>query len=199
MRTPLFSLALITTLHCASLSVVAINAPLVQIPLFAPETDVQNDNLLTTAPTVEVSGLSRFAPSAWFAAQNQDTLDSATNCGVEGDILTLSRFELSPDPPQRGNPLNILLDGLLSEPVGKGAVAQVTVKLGFIQIIDHPYDLCDQVSAVDLECPIPAGPISVKKAFDIPHELPPGHYRINVNVHTADERHIGCLSADFRM
>ncbi|KAH6582606.1 hypothetical protein BASA60_001851 [Batrachochytrium salamandrivorans] len=138
-------------------------------------------------------------PSAWFAAQNQDTLDSATNCGVEGDILTLSRFELSPDPPQRGNPLNILLDGLLSEPVGKGAVAQVTVKLGFIQIIDHPYDLCDQVSAVDLECPIPAGPISVKKAFDIPHELPPGHYRINVNVHTADERHIGCLSADFRM
>ncbi|KAL2916714.1 Phosphatidylglycerol/phosphatidylinositol transfer protein [Polyrhizophydium stewartii] len=125
--------------------------------------------------------------------------DSAVNCGSDGDVLTLHRFELSPDPPVRGSPLEVLLNGTLSEDVVEGAVAQVTVKLGFIQIIDRPYDLCEQATAVDLECPIAKGPVLVKKAFDIPRELPPGRYRVNVDVRNADDKHVGCLSADFRM
>ncbi|KAJ8331338.1 hypothetical protein BDV3_000857 [Batrachochytrium dendrobatidis] len=156
------------------------------------QNQVHQEPLLAPNPISSISSL-------WFSGATQDTLDSAENCGVPGDILTLDQFQLSPDPPVRGSPLEIQLIGTLSEAVVKGAVAQVTVKLGFIQILDRPYDLCDQVSAVDLQCPISEGPISVVKSFDIPKELPFGRYRIHVDVKTVDDRHIGCLSADFRM
>ncbi|KAI8927467.1 ML domain-containing protein [Entophlyctis helioformis] len=127
------------------------------------------------------------------------TLDSTVNCGLDGDVLTLESFVLNPDPPQRGAPLAFALNGTLSEPLVAGAKVRVTVKLGFIQILDSEYDLCEQVGAVDLECPVPEGPLAVQKAFDIPRELPPGKYKIHIDVSNADTKHVACLQSEFRM
>ena len=98
---------------------------------------------------------------------------SIHSCGVLGDVLNLTYLEIMPDPPVRGMSLNVKLNGTLSEDIVKGSKAHVKAKLGFIQLVDQDFDLCDQIKNVGEECPLRKGPISVDKNFDIPQELPP--------------------------
>lgn len=111
---------------------------------------------------------------------------------------------MTPDPPQRGQKLTIYLNGTLLETVNDGS-AHVKVKLGFIQLVDTDYDICEQVDKVDQKCPLEKGTLSVVHEFDVPNEIPPvcginkGHYRVHVNAYLADSTPITCLDADFRM
>eukprot|EP00842_Homolaphlyctis_polyrhiza_P000226 jgi/Hompol1/1203/HPOL_005536-RA len=143
----------------------------------------------------EASAEAQALPAASKLARQGSTSD----CGSTGDVLTLEQFELQPDPPQRGGVLVVTGRGQLSEDVVLGSTAQVKVKLGFIQILDQQFDLCDKVTNVDLECPLLAGPVAFSKGFDIPGSLPPGKYTVNVDVTNANGHHIGCLHAEFRM
>lgn len=49
----------------------------------------------------------------------------------------------------------------------------LTVKYGLIRLISTKADLCEQVSNVDLECPLEEGKVEVTKSVDIPAEVPP--------------------------
>lgn len=61
----------------------------------------------------------------------------------------------------------------MSQKLEKGAYVILQVKYGLIRLINMQQDLCDQVSNVDLECPVDKGKIVITKDVDLPKEIPP--------------------------
>lgn len=61
----------------------------------------------------------------------------------------------------------------MKEDVGEGAYVQLQVKYGLIRIVTTKADLCEQVSNVDLECPIKKGVTTITKEVELPKEIPP--------------------------
>ena len=138
--------------------------------------------------------------SALFTASHVGPLDGSLNwCGTNSDIFIPVTIALNPDPPQRGHPLQVTLVGPLKEDIVQGAIAHVKIKLGFIGLIDRDYDVCSEIHQIDKQCPIPNGEFRLEKTFDIPNEVPPGHYRIHIDARNADGKPITCADADFRM
>jgi hypothetical protein len=72
-----------------------------------------------------------------------------------------------------GTPLSISATGVLKESVEKGAYVILQVKYGVITLIKQTVDLCDQVSNVDLDCPLEEGPLTLTKDVDLPSQIPP--------------------------
>jgi len=111
------------------------------------------------------------------------------------DILSLDHVNLSPNPPTAGNKLTIEAVGTLLEPLEKDAYVILQVKYGLIRLVNMKQDLCDQVSNVNLECPVQEGKITISKDVDLPSEIPPGKYEVLADAYTKDDRHIICLEA----
>ncbi|KAB8292314.1 hypothetical protein EYC80_008056 [Monilinia laxa] len=112
------------------------------------------------------------------------------------DILKLDHVNLDPNPPTAGNKLTIEAVGTLSQKLEKGAYVVLQVKYGLIRLINMQQDLCDQVSNVDLNCPVDEGKITITKDVDLPKEIPPGTYSVFADAYTKDgKEHIICLEA----
>ena len=62
--------------------------------------------------------------------------------------------------------------GTVRKTIVQGAFAEVQVKYGLITLIKTKADLCEQVSNVDLECPIEAGNMTITKAVELPATIP---------------------------
>jgi len=111
------------------------------------------------------------------------------------DILTIDYVDLTPNPPTKGAALKIEASGKISEVVEEGAYAMISVKYGYIKIIETRQDLCEQVKNVDMECPLQPGDIKIVKEVQLPKEIPKGKYTVNADVYTKDEHHITCIVA----
>lgn len=59
------------------------------------------------------------------------------------------------------------------ETIEEGAYVVLQVKYGLIRLVNTKADLCEQISNVELECPIEKGKLSILKDVDIPREVPP--------------------------
>jgi hypothetical protein len=98
------------------------------------------------------------------------------------------------------------------EEVGEDAYVILQVKYGLIRLINTRAELCDQVSNVDMTCPIEKGKITITKDVELPKEIPPvsvartvlqtttnsdvqGKYNVFADVYTAEDNHIVCLEA----
>ncbi|ODV79890.1 uncharacterized protein CANTADRAFT_21167 [Suhomyces tanzawaensis NRRL Y-17324] len=113
----------------------------------------------------------------------------------EPQILNLQKVVIDPNPPNRGQNLTFTAVGVLSQDVEDGAYVEVDVRYGFIKLVHQTFDLCEEITKVDLECPIKKGPQTIKKTVEIPNEVPPGKYIINARAYTKDDVFITCLSA----
>jgi len=91
--------------------------------------------------------------------------------------------------------LTIKASGELLEQVEKGAYIILQVKYGLIRLVNTQADLCDQVSNVDLECPIKKGKTTITKDVELPKEIPPGTYSVFADAYTEGGKHIVCLEA----
>ena len=109
----------------------------------------------------------------------------------DDDILVLDHVNLSPNPPtayiqpsrsrippkanivNSGSTLSIEAVGTLLEDVEDGAYVILQVKYGLIRLVNTQALLCEQVSNVDLECPIKKGKTTITKDVEIPKEIPP--------------------------
>jgi hypothetical protein len=111
------------------------------------------------------------------------------------DTVSIERVDLSPNPPLAGQELVIEAIGTVLQPIEKGAYVQLTVKYGLIRLISTKADLCEQISNVDLECPVERGVLRITKSVELPKEIPPGKYSVVADVFNADDSHITCLSA----
>jgi hypothetical protein len=111
------------------------------------------------------------------------------------DILVLDHVNLTPNPPEAGRTLTIEAVGTLLEDVEKGAFVVLQVKYGLIRLVNTQADLCEQVTNVDLECPIKKGKTVITKDVELPKEIPPGTYTVFADAYTSEKKHIVCLEA----
>lgn len=112
------------------------------------------------------------------------------------DILKIDSVDLSPNPPEAGQTLDIKATGVLKKTVENGAKIHLQVKYGLITLINQETDLCNQVKNVDLECPLEKGPLELTKSVNLPSQIPPGMYHVMADVFTKNGDKITCLSAD---
>lgn len=110
-------------------------------------------------------------------------------------ILDLQRVVIDPNPPAKGQNLTFVASGYLSQDILDGAYVDIDVRYGYIRLIHQTYDLCEEVTNVDLECPIKKGQQVISKEVEIPNEVPPGKYLVNARAYTKEDVLITCLSA----
>ncbi|OJD14789.1 hypothetical protein AJ78_04911 [Emergomyces pasteurianus Ep9510] len=166
---------------------------------------------LTATPILALiwSSLAVGAPSiAWFSESQTPISLEGKKLGVPGnnplyfcsqpetDILTIESVNLSPNPPVPGQTLAINASGTFSKQVDEGAKVQVQVKYGLIRLINQEADLCQEISNVNMECPLEEGKMSFTKLVELPKEIPPGKYTVLADVYTKDKERITCLKAE---
>jgi len=132
---------------------------------------------------------SLFSPSSQFVAPNT----TITTCGNEDDLIAVDFVDVAPNPPKRGHPLVINAKGHLSETVVQGSYIDMVVKYGVIRLLAKRFDLCEEAAKIDKECPIEQGELFLNQTADLPNEIPPGKYIINVKAYLPDERQLTCL------
>ncbi|KAI8822586.1 ML domain-containing protein [Fimicolochytrium jonesii] len=125
--------------------------------------------------------------------------DGIENCGDDSDVFHIKSVELTPNPPKRGQPLNIRVRGTLDEAIDAGAYADAIVKLGIIKLVDTRLNLCDETAKIDHPCPIEKGPVDIEHTVDIPNEIPPGRYTILIDATNFDDAHLACIKATFQV
>jgi len=92
--------------------------------------------------------------------------------------------------------LSIEVVGELLEDIEQGAYVILQVKYGLLRLVNTQVDLCEQVSNVDLECPISKGSVTITKDVELPNEIPPGTYSVFADAYTFNGTHIVCLEAN---
>ncbi|KAJ3022565.1 UNVERIFIED_CONTAM: Phosphatidylglycerol/phosphatidylinositol transfer protein [Siphonaria sp. JEL0065] len=120
-------------------------------------------------------------------------------CGSSSDVFQPSKIAMNPDPPKRGEKLDVTVIGELSEDVVDGAYINVIVKIGVIKLYQGKLDLCEESGKIGHPCPIAKGHQEVFHSVDIPREVPPGKYNIAVKVFTADDKPLTCLNIKIKL
>ncbi|CUM62657.1 uncharacterized protein PRCAT00000211001 [Priceomyces carsonii] len=110
-------------------------------------------------------------------------------------LLDLQSVVILPNPPVRGENLTFIAEGYVSKDIEDGAYVEVDVRYGYIKLIHQTFDLCEEITKVDLSCPINKGNQIIKKEVEIPKEVPSGKYIVNARAYTKDDEFITCLSA----
>ncbi|KAG0133371.1 putative phosphatidylglycerol/phosphatidylinositol transfer protein [Tuber indicum] len=111
-----------------------------------------------------------------------------------GDIFTIEKVDLTPNPPIRGKPLTIQVVGVLKYKVSHGAHVDVTVKYGLVTLMKKSLNICDHVDELGLECPIDQGKVTLTKVIDVPKSIPPGKYTLKCNAAISSDRPMTCLT-----
>lgn len=78
---------------------------------------------------------------------------------------------LNPDPPIKGQNLEIDFKGYLSETVPNGTVVELLVKYGVVKLLQKKFDFCDEIQKVDEICPIPEGDLTFHKQVELPKDI----------------------------
>lgn len=73
----------------------------------------------------------------------------------------------------RGKQLTITATGTISKDIEQGAKVLLQVKYGLIRLISQEVDLCNEITKVDMDCPIEKGHITLSKDVQLPREIPP--------------------------
>ncbi|KAJ5081769.1 hypothetical protein NUU61_010033 [Penicillium alfredii] len=158
--------------------------------------------LILAAPLTTAASFSFFDPS-----QTPLKVDPVQDFPVEGNnpllycanpanhLLQIESVNLSPNPRNRQT-LTIKAQGTFLDRIEKGATVSLEVKWGIITLLKQTVDLCDQISNVDLKCPLEKGQMTLTKQVDLPKNIPPGKYSVLADVYTKDQRQVTCLRAD---
>ncbi|KAK3826209.1 MAG: phosphatidylinositol transfer protein [Linnemannia gamsii] len=116
-------------------------------------------------------------------------------CGPESDLLKIEYVNLNPNPPLKGEVLVIDAKGFLQEDVVEGAKIFLVVKLGLIKLLTKELDFCEESVKINKPCPLKAGDQVLYHEVELPKEIPPGKYFVNVKVKNPDEKQVTCLNA----
>jgi len=116
-------------------------------------------------------------------------------CGAETDIIQLKSLDVVPDTPKPGQNLTITAFGTVKQRIEDGAYAHVTVKLGLIKLLEKEFDICKEAEAADMEikCPVEPGDYTITQTVELPKEIPPAKFTIDVTAYTAGDEDMLCL------
>lgn len=110
-------------------------------------------------------------------------------------LAQIDYIDLAPNPPLKGEALNVTAGGVLKTTIDEGSYVEVDVRYGYIRLLKQKFDLCEQVGNVDLKCPVEEGKLDLAKSVDLPQEIPPGKYLVIARAFTAADELLTCLTA----
>ncbi|KAF3938977.1 hypothetical protein ABW19_dt0203739 [Dactylella cylindrospora] len=113
----------------------------------------------------------------------------------KGDLVDIKKITIEPNPPVAGQNLHIEVEADVKETIEPGAKIWVEVKLGYIILIKKTFDFCDEITNIDLECPIEKGPLTVTRDEQLPKEIPPGKFQVTAKLYDQYEVQVTCLKA----
>ncbi|RKP01890.1 hypothetical protein CXG81DRAFT_4508, partial [Caulochytrium protostelioides] len=116
-----------------------------------------------------------------------------TFCGSQNDVFQPHNVTLRPDPPKRGANLTVVVNGVLSKDVVDGATAHLQVRLGLIRLVNQQLDVCEEVKKIGEQCPFKKGPLHIEATVEIPWQVPPGRYLVDVTGKTVDGDDLTCV------
>ncbi|QRW12040.1 Tyrosine-protein kinase [Ceratobasidium sp. AG-Ba] len=117
------------------------------------------------------------------------------DCGAPEDIVHIKSIEVSPDPPQPGKDLTVIVNGIADENIEEGAYADVTVKLGLIKLLQKQFDICEEARNANatIQCPIAAGEHKVVQTVALPKEIPRAKFNVLAQGYSADDEDLMCV------
>ncbi|KAJ3319731.1 Phosphatidylglycerol/phosphatidylinositol transfer protein [Boothiomyces sp. JEL0866] len=124
----------------------------------------------------------------------QDPVAPLKSCGGSSDTLTVNQVTLAPYPIPAGQPIVIAASGSLSKAVTQGTIVNVSVKLGFIPLINKKLDFCAEAAKVNISCPIAPGPQQIQLTEVIPSSAPAGTFDLQITVDDPSNQEVVCLS-----
>ncbi|KAF9426050.1 Phosphatidylglycerol/phosphatidylinositol transfer protein [Podila epigama] len=133
--------------------------------------------------------------TGFFGDSGPQQTDSIWSCGTTDDLLQIDYININPDPPAKGQNLTIDAHGILAKDVVEGATIDLVVKVGLIKLLQKKLDFCEEAAKIDKNCPLLAGDQYLQHTVELPKEIPPGKYTVNVKVKNPDGEQVTCLNA----
>lgn len=116
-----------------------------------------------------------------------------SNCGTGSDVFQVGSLTLTPDPPVTGQQISVATSGQLSEQITGGQIV-LDLRYDWVVPVKKTVDLCDTLKQIGKSCPLPAGPLSISVAQQIPGAIPRGKLSGTVTLKAQDGRRISCIS-----
>ncbi|KAJ4397762.1 Phosphatidylglycerol/phosphatidylinositol transfer protein [Gnomoniopsis smithogilvyi] len=116
------------------------------------------------------------------------------NChGFDGDKagFAIGEIALSPNPPIRGQDLNITIKGDLRAKMDQGAVVKVKVWKFGIAFAKLTFDWCENIQGIS--CPVEPGPVTFFKTQNLDRRIPLWTFSLSVEVFNAAGDQMSCL------
>lgn len=122
------------------------------------------------------------------------------DCSKPDDSKRLKspKINIDPNPPKKGEKINISFELDLLEEVTSGEM-KVNLKYGNIPIVDETLDLCDLVTQINKECPLKKGDFSFKFDEQIPDYIPSGGYEAKAVLSDQNGAEMFCLEVDINL
>ncbi|MFH9726763.1 ML domain-containing protein [Streptomyces sp. NPDC017254] len=131
---------------------------------------------------------------------------SYEDAGLPTDALRIESLTLTPDPPEPGSEVRMLIKGTVQEAVEDGAFYNLTVKLGLIKLLHKQVDLFEEIREGALSVspdpaggPIKTGDVELTYTLNLPRETPRARFTLGVLAYNANEDDLATLKfrADF--
>ncbi|KAL1703005.1 ML domain-containing protein [Schizophyllum commune] len=122
--------------------------------------------------------------------------------GDQTSTVQLKSITISPDPPIPGQQLTMTVEADVQETIQEGAYADVTVKVGLIKLLQKRFDICEEARNANatVQCPVERGEHTVVQTVQLPREIPPAMFKIDVLAWTHEDEDMACakFEVDFR-
>ncbi|KAL1677303.1 ML domain-containing protein [Schizophyllum commune] len=127
---------------------------------------------------------------------------SYSDCGDQTSTVQLKSITISPDPPIPGQQLTMTVKADVQEIIQEGAYADVAVKVGLIKLLQKQFDICEEARKANstVRCPVEKGEHTVVQTVQLPREIPPAMFKIDVLAWTHEDENMACakFEVDFR-
>ncbi|GAN09803.1 phosphatidylglycerol/phosphatidylinositol transfer protein precursor [Mucor ambiguus] len=93
-------------------------------------------------------------------------------CGSRQGSFKIDYIKLDPNPPTKGQNLNIEFSGFLEEEVPRYSYIDLSVKLGFFEVLHKQIDLCSEALQNGPSCPVSSGSYHYSTNLMVPSSIP---------------------------
>ncbi|EPB81820.1 hypothetical protein HMPREF1544_11441 [Mucor circinelloides 1006PhL] len=104
--------------------------------------------------------------------QRSTSKTSVHLCGSRQGTFKIDYIKLDPNPPAKGQNLNIEFSGYLEEEVPRYSYIDLSVKLGFFEVLHKQIDLCSEVLRNGPFCPVSIGSYHYSTSISVSSMIP---------------------------
>ena len=108
-------------------------------------------------------------------------------------------YSFQPHDIEPNENVNLTVNALLKEVVTNGTIS-VDAKVGFIPIYNQQLDLCTEVAAGGLSCPLNATRYDIKQTVAVP-DIPIQHGKVDATIKITDQNNhlLLCMKVECRV